>query len=53
MIGHGERTIALPEKLPVHLTYFTLEVGPSGEVRTYEDLYGFHRRVRTALGLGA
>lgn len=53
LIGQGERAIRLPEKLPVHLTYFTVEADGYGGVRTFEDLYGYHRRVRVALGLGA
>jgi murein L,D-transpeptidase YcbB/YkuD len=53
LIGRGERTIHLPKKLPVHLTYFTTEVDAFGEVRSFEDLYGYNRRVRLALGLGA
>lgn len=53
LIGHGERSLPIAEKLPVHLTYFTVEVDPYGGVRSFEDLYGFHRRVRVALGLGA
>ena len=52
LIGRGERTIFLPEKLPVHLTYFTIEVAASGELRSFEDIYGHNRRVRAALGLG-
>ena len=52
LIGRGERTITLPLKLPVHLTYFTVDVDPAGEMRSFEDLYGYNRRVRQALGLG-
>ena len=50
LIGQGERTIHLPEKLPVHLTYFTTTVDEFGELRTFEDLYGTNRRIRAALG---
>jgi murein L,D-transpeptidase YcbB/YkuD len=52
LIGRGERTIRMDAKLPVHLAYFTTMVEPSGEVRSYGDLYGINRRVRLALGLG-
>ena len=52
LIGRGERTIFLPKKLPVHLAYFTLSVDESGELRSFEDIYGHDRRVRQALGLG-
>jgi murein L,D-transpeptidase YcbB/YkuD len=53
LIGHGERTIRMPEKLPVHLAYFTTRVEASGEVRSFGDLYGINRKVRLALGLGS
>lgn len=51
LIGRGERTINLPERLPVHLTYFTIVVDDRGDLRTLDDLYGHNRRVRAALGL--
>ena len=51
LIGHGERTIRLPEKLPVQLTYFTTVVDAFGEVRNFEDLYGYNRKLRAALDL--
>ncbi len=53
LIGYGERMITLSDKLPVHLAYFTVSVDEAGEVRTFDDVYGYHRRVRAALGLGA
>jgi murein L,D-transpeptidase YcbB/YkuD len=49
LIGKGERTIRLAQPLPVHLAYNTLVVGEGGEIATFDDLYGFHRLVRTAL----
>jgi murein L,D-transpeptidase YcbB/YkuD len=51
LIGRGERTIWLPKKLPVHLTYFTLAVDEAGDLKSFEDMYGHDRRVRQALGL--
>ncbi len=51
LIGRGERTIWLPKKLPVHLTYFTLAVDEAGDLKSHEDIYGHDRRVRQALGL--
>lgn len=51
LIGSGERTIRLTRKLPVHLVYMTHVVDGSGELRTFDDIYGFHRRTREALGL--
>jgi L,D-transpeptidase YcbB len=50
MVGSGERTVKLPQKLPIHLVYNTHVVDESGEIRTFADLYGFHRLVRQALG---
>jgi murein L,D-transpeptidase YcbB/YkuD len=51
LIGKGERTVMLPEKLPVHLAYFTLEADGSGTLRSLPDLYGINARVKVALGL--
>ncbi|WP_156295680.1 L,D-transpeptidase family protein, partial [Methylobacterium aquaticum] len=51
LIGKGERTVMLPEKLPVHLAYFTLEADPNGGLRSLPDLYGVNARVKVALGL--
>jgi hypothetical protein len=50
LIGRGERTIRLPEKIPVHLTYFTLMVDDRGELRHLADIYGVNGKVRAALG---
>ncbi|UMY17907.1 L,D-transpeptidase family protein [Methylobacterium organophilum] len=51
LIGKGERTIRLPEKLPVHLAYFTAYVDDDGVYRTLPDLYGYDAPMRAALGL--
>jgi L,D-transpeptidase YcbB len=51
LVGSGERTIRLTAKVPVHLAYMTHAVGPDGQLVTFEDIYGFHRRTRDALGL--
>ncbi|WP_036302211.1 L,D-transpeptidase family protein [Methylobacterium sp. 77] len=51
LIGKGERTIRLPEKLPVHLAYFTLAADDYGSLRTHADLYGYDARMKIALGL--
>ncbi len=50
MIGGPERYIYLKEKIPVHLVYFTAFVDDSGQLQTRADVYGHHRRVKTALG---
>jgi murein L,D-transpeptidase YcbB/YkuD len=51
MVGRGERTINLNQPLPIHLTYFTAYVGEDGRLRLRDDLYGFSRRLRVAMGL--
>ncbi len=51
LIGGKERYVTLPKALPVHIQYFTAYVDGAGELRTREDLYGYSRRVRAALGL--
>jgi murein L,D-transpeptidase YcbB/YkuD len=51
LVGSGERTIRLAPKLPIHIVYMTHVVGEDGQMRIFEDIYGFHRRTREALGL--
>lgn len=51
LVGKGERHIKLDDPLAVHMTYFTLSVGENGEMQRFEDIYGFNKRVREALGL--
>lgn len=51
LIGAGERTIRLSRRLPIHMVYMTHVVDAGGELRVHEDIYGFHRRTREALGL--
>lgn len=51
MVGGPERQIGLDAHLPVHLAYFTTVVDETGTVKSYADIYGHNRRVRTLLGL--
>lgn len=51
LIGKGERTIRLPQKLPVHIAYFTTWVDDLGSLRHAPDLYGYDAPMRAALGL--
>jgi len=51
LIGGKERYVNLPQALPVHIQYFTAYVDAAGELQTREDIYGYSRRVRAALGL--
>ncbi|MEN5084068.1 L,D-transpeptidase family protein [Bosea sp. TWI1241] len=52
LIGSGERTIRLPKPMPIHLVYETHVVDEAGTLRTFGDIYGFHRLVRAALERG-
>lgn len=51
LIGKGERTIRLDQKLPVHLAYFTTYADDLGQIRTASDIYGYDAPMRAALGL--
>ncbi|KAF0229513.1 MAG: ErfK/YbiS/YcfS/YnhG family [Beijerinckiaceae bacterium] len=51
LIGRGERMIKLTEKIPVHLTYFTVFVDETGTLQQRRDLYGHDARVKNALQL--
>ncbi len=49
LIGKGEKTIQLHNRLPVHLTYFTLRVDDEGHIQRFADIYGHDQKLRTAL----
>jgi murein L,D-transpeptidase YcbB/YkuD len=51
LIGGKERYIYLPKPLPVYLEYFTTFVDESGALQLRDDVYGYSRRVKAALGL--
>ena len=51
MVGGGERTIHLPQHLPIHIEYFTAWVDETGRLQLRDDIYGYSARVRAALGL--
>ncbi|MDT2021013.1 L,D-transpeptidase family protein [Methylocella sp. CPCC 101449] len=51
MVGGGERLVKLPETIPIHIEYFTAFVDDEGKVQLREDIYGYSRKVQTALGL--
>jgi len=46
-----DQHIALRQKIPVYISYFTLKVNDDGSVATYGDLYGHDARMAAALGL--
>lgn len=52
MVGSGERTVRLKNTLPVHLVYFTVHAGGDGKLGVFDDLYGYHRLLKSAMGLG-
>jgi len=51
LIGGKERYVYLPKPLPVYLEYFTAFVDESGKLQLRDDVYGYSRRVKAALGL--
>lgn len=53
LIGPRERTVRLDAPIPIHLVYFTMTADRTGGIRVFEDVYGFNRLVREALGIGA
>ena len=36
--------------LPIHIEYFTAEVDDPGRLQLRDDIYGYSRKVRAALG---
>jgi L,D-transpeptidase YcbB len=49
MIGSKERTVFLPQPLPIHIQYFTEFVDASGALQDREDVYGLTARVAAML----
>jgi murein L,D-transpeptidase YcbB/YkuD len=45
----GDNHIALDQKIPVYITYFTLRVNDDGSLSTFNDLYGHDARMNAAL----
>jgi murein L,D-transpeptidase YcbB/YkuD len=50
LFGGKERRIDLSRAIPVHLAYFTLNVGDDGRLRRFADVYGFDRKLAEAIG---
>jgi len=46
-----DHQVPLRQKIPVHVTYFTLKVNADGSISTYRDLYGHDARMAGALRL--
>lgn len=51
LIGGREIRENLERHIPVYITYFTAVVGPDGELRLMNDIYGYSAKVRKALGV--
>jgi murein L,D-transpeptidase YcbB/YkuD len=49
MVGGKQAWLNLAVKIPVHLAYFTREVGAGGEVVRHGDVYGLDARTLAAL----
>lgn len=50
IVKSGNHTpVELEHKVPVHITYFTAEVGPDGKVKYFNDIYGHDNRIMAAL----
>jgi murein L,D-transpeptidase YcbB/YkuD len=46
-----DQQVGLNQRIPVHVTYFTLKVNPDGSLLSYGDLYGHDARMAAALRL--
>jgi L,D-transpeptidase YcbB len=51
LVGKREQRIDLKEKIPVHIAYFTAYVDDEGQLKLVDDVYGYDRKVISALGL--
>jgi murein L,D-transpeptidase YcbB/YkuD len=43
--GDKERWLNLTQKVPVHISYFTLRVDEDGSIRSYGDVYGANKKL--------
>ena len=50
--GSYDQHIALHQKIPVYVQYFTLRVNEDGSISQFNDLYGHDARMSAALKLG-
>jgi murein L,D-transpeptidase YcbB/YkuD len=50
--GSYDQHIALHQKIPVYVQYFTLRVNDDGSISQFNDLYGHDARMSAALKLG-
>jgi murein L,D-transpeptidase YcbB/YkuD len=47
--GSGDNHVALEQKIPVYISYFTLRVNDDGSISTFRDIYGHDARMMAAL----
>ncbi len=52
LIGPHERWVKLRQPVPIHIVYFTAAVDGSGQLKQFDDIYGYDRKARELLGLG-
>jgi murein L,D-transpeptidase YcbB/YkuD len=46
-----DQQVPLKQRIPVHITYFTLKVNADGSLVSYGDIYGHDARMAAALRL--
>ena len=53
LVGGKNQTIHLPRPIDIHIGYYTAFVDGEGKLQLRDDIYGYSRKVRVALGLEA
>ena len=48
--GKSERWNNLDKHIPVHIAYFTLRVSDDGTIRSFGDVYGHNKKLKSLLG---
>jgi murein L,D-transpeptidase YcbB/YkuD len=51
LVGGPEKYVTLPNKINVHITYFTVWVDENGDLQIRDDVYGHDERIEEAFGL--
>lgn len=51
LYGKGERYVRLKQRVPVHLTYFTVSSTPEGQLTHHADIYGLDAKMKQVMGL--
>lgn len=47
--GPQNNHVSMTQKVPVHMTYFTVVANEDGTLQTFRDVYGHEKRIRLAL----